>query len=87
MFVILVYDVNSEKDVLISKICKPYLIHIQNSVFIGDITLGNLRILLDKLKKYINYGNEVLDVFILRSKKTMKRITIGDSKIKYENII
>jgi len=85
--VVLVYDVNADKDAKIAKICKPYLIHIQNSVFMGDITLGNLRILLDKLKREIDREKEVLDLFILRSKKTMKRITIGESRVKYENII
>ncbi|GGM75422.1 CRISPR-associated protein Cas2 [Thermogymnomonas acidicola] len=87
MFVVLVYDVNASKDARISKICKPYLLHIQNSVFMGDITLGNLRILLDKLKGEIDRESEVLDIFILRSRKTVRRITIGESRVRHENVI
>lgn len=87
MYVVLVYDVRSDKDPRMAKICKPYLIHIQNSVFIGDITLGDLRILVDKLKKEVDQESEVLDIFILRSKSIVRRITIGTSRVLTENVI
>ena len=42
MFVILTYDVNKKRVNKIKKICKKYLVHVQNSVFEGNITDSRL---------------------------------------------
>ena len=49
MHIILVYDINAKKVNKALKICRQYLVHVQKSVFEGNITQANL----DKLKKQL----------------------------------
>lgn len=86
MWVILCYDVNKDRVNDIRKTCLPYLRWIQNSVFIGPISKGNLIILIDKLKKKIIESEDSIQVFILRDQKLVKRSSIGISK-EFNNII
>ena len=58
MYVILVYDIKMDDEGSkiwrnTFKICKRYLIHIQNSVFEGDLTKVQIASLQMELKKYI----------------------------------
>jgi CRISPR-associated protein Cas2 len=86
MWVILCYDVNKNRVNQIRKICLPYLRWIQNSVFVGDITKGNLYILVNKLKEKIEENEDSIQIFILRDQKLAKRQSLGTSK-EFENII
>ena len=46
MFVIVTYDVNVKRNNKVLKICRKYLVHVQKSVFEGNITeakLGKLK--------------------------------------------
>lgn len=83
MYVILVYDINlDEKDgtkVLrnVFKICKKYLIHIQNSVFEGEL-LESQKIKLEKeLKRYIRKDKDSVIIFKSRSQKWIDKEFIG----------
>ena len=71
---------------MIRKTCLPYLKWLQNSVFIGDITKGNLEILVSKLKSKINYDEDSIQIFTLRDEILAKRISLGISK-EFGNII
>ena len=51
MFVILTYDINRKRVSKVMKICRKYLVHIQESVFEGTITEGKLT----RLKKELKY--------------------------------
>ena len=55
MYIVLVYDVSQEENGArrwsrIFKICKKYLTHIQNSVFEGELSKGQLAQLQKELK-------------------------------------
>ena len=75
MYVILVYDINLEEKegqkVLrnVFKICKKYLVHIQNSVFEGDITEGNMQKLKTELKGIIKHEKDSILIYTFQSKK------------------
>ncbi len=86
MWIILVYDINEKRVNVIRKTCLPYLKWLQNSVFIGDITKGNLEILVSKLKSKINYDEDSIQIFTLRDEILAKRISLGISK-EFGNII
>ena len=58
----------------------------QNSVFIGEITRGNLYILISKLKSRINVEADSVQIFKIRDESLVKRITLGISK-EFSNII
>ncbi len=86
MFIILVYDVNEKKVSKFHKICKKYLTWVQNSVFEGEITEANLRILIDELKTIMDEDYDSIIVYKFRTKKYYARETIGIPKPSHEDI-
>ena len=72
MYIVLVYDVSQAENGArrwsrIFKICKKYLTHIQNSVFEGELSKGQLAQLQKELKEYID--REVDSVIIFKSRQ------------------
>ena len=60
MFVIVKYDVNEKRNNKVLKICRNYLVHVQKSVFEGNITEAKLRKLKSELKRTTKTDEEVL---------------------------
>ena len=83
MYVILVYDINLEdkegQKVLrkVFKICKKYLVHIQNSVFEGEILESQLMKLKAELRMYIRDDKDSVIVFKSRNQRWMEKIFFG----------
>ena len=83
MYIILVYDINLENKegsrILrnVYKICKKYLVHIQNSVFEGELLESQLLKLKKELKMYIREGEDSVIVFKSRSQKWMEKVFFG----------
>ena len=75
MYIILVYDINLEENegqkVLrrVFKTCKKYLVHIQNSVFEGDISEAAMLKLEKEIKRYIRKEMDSVIVFKSRNQK------------------
>lgn len=83
MYVILVYDINLEKKegqkVLrnVYKTCKKYLIHIQNSVFEGELLESQMIKLKSELNKYIRDDKDSVIVFKSRSQRWLDKEFFG----------
>lgn len=83
MYVILVYDINLEQKqgqkVLrnVYKICKKYLVHIQNSVFEGELLESQLMKLKSELNQYIRDDKDSVIVFKSRNKRWMEKMFFG----------
>ena len=83
MYVILVYDINLEdkngQKILrnVYKICKKYLVHIQNSVFEGELLESQLLKLKEELKLYIRNDKDSVIVFKSRNQKWMEKMFFG----------
>lgn len=83
MYVILVYDINLEEKegqkVLrnIYKTCKKYLIHIQNSVFEGELLESQMLKLKSELNKYIRDDKDSVIVFKSRSQRWLDKEFLG----------
>lgn len=83
MYAILVYDINLEdkkgQKVLrnVYKTCKKYLVHIQNSVFEGELLESQLMKLKAELKKYIRNDKDSVIVFKSRNQKWMEKMFFG----------
>lgn len=83
MYVILVYDINLEdkkgQKVLrnVYKICKKYLVHIQNSVFEGELLESQLLKLKSELKEYIRDDKDSVIVFKSRNQRWMEKMFFG----------
>lgn len=94
MYVILVYDINLEdkegQKILrnVFKICKKYLIHIQNSVFEGELLQSQEMMLRMELNRYIREDKDSVIVFKSRSKKWMEKEFLGMNEVdKTDNFI
>ena len=78
MYIVLVYDVSQEENGArrwsrIFKICKKYLTHIQNSVFEGDLSKGQLAQLQKELKEYIDKELDSVIIFKSRQEKWLDK--------------
>lgn len=83
MYVILVYDINLEekegKRVLrnVFKICKKYLVHIQNSVFEGELLESQAMKMKLELNQYIRRDKDSIIMFKSRSQKWLDKEFFG----------
>lgn len=77
MYVILVYDINQKRVGKALKICRKYLMHIQKSVFEGNITELKLRALKEELSHLIDAQVDSVIIYHLDSVKYTKKEQIG----------
>ncbi len=83
MYVILVYDINLEEKegqkVLrkVFKTCKKYLIHIQNSVFEGELLESQAMKLKAELDMYIRDEKDSVILFKSRSQRWLEKEFLG----------
>ena len=83
MYVILVYDINLEEKegqkVLrkVFKTCKKYLVHIQNSVFEGELLESQAIKLKSELDSYIRQEKDSVILFKSRSQKWLEKEFLG----------
>lgn len=79
MYVILVYDINLEEKegqkVLrkVFKTCKKYLVHIQNSVFEGELLESQAIKLKSELDKYIRDDKDSVILFKSRNQRWLEK--------------
>ena len=83
MYVILVYDINLEnregQKVLrkVFKTCKKYLVHIQNSVFEGELLESQAIKLKSELDRYIRDDKDSVILFKSRNQKWLEKEFLG----------
>ena len=92
MYVILVYDIKMDEKgprVLNKtfKTCKRYLSHIQNSVFEGEISEGQLLELKMELNKFVRRDIDSLIVFKCRNEKWLPKEFWGVQEDKTSNFL
>lgn len=80
MFVIVVYDAGEKRVQRFLKICRKYLVHVQRSVFEGELTEAQLRLLKDEIMEIMNPEEDSLVIYKFRTKKYYERETIGIEK-------
>jgi CRISPR-associated protein Cas2 len=78
MYVVLVYDISGEENgqrILgkVFKTCKRYLTHIQNSVFQGEISEGQIAKLNAELNKLIRKDLDSMIIFKSRNEKWLDK--------------
>ena len=83
MYVILVYDINLEEKEgqrILSKVfktCKKYLVHIQNSVFEGELLESQEIKLKAELDRYIRKEKDSVILFKSRSQRWLEKEFLG----------
>lgn len=79
LFVILYYDVDQRRCSKLLKICRKYLIWVQNSVFEGEITKANLERLKQEIRAKIKDEDSVV-IYCFKSMNYSKREVLGEDK-------
>ncbi|NMA17595.1 MAG: CRISPR-associated endonuclease Cas2 [Clostridiaceae bacterium] len=86
MFVILTYDIGAKRVSKIMKICRKYLLHVQRSVFEGNITEAHLKKLKNELDREIEKNLDGICIYEFDSTKYSRKEQIG-LVTDYSNII
>ena len=86
MYVILVYDIGEKRVGKVLKTCRLFLNWVQQSVFEGEISDANFKILKTKLKKITKADTDSILIYIMRTTKYFKKEIIGIEKNKTDNI-
>lgn len=92
MYVILVYDIICDekgRKILpkVFKICKKYLVHIQNSVFEGNLSKANSLALQKELDVYIRKDKDSVIMFHTREERWMNKDSLGKTDDKTSNFL
>lgn len=82
MYIILVYDFGENRVSKALKTCRKYLTWVQNSVFEGEITEGNLKKLKVELENKMNKDVDSLIIYTLSKNKYINKEIIGYEKNK-----
>ena len=79
MFVVAVYDVAQEKNAKVLKFLRARMHWVQNSVFEGELTEGELREIKDHLEDVVDIGDSVI-IYQMGNKKYIDKDIIGEEK-------
>jgi CRISPR-associated protein Cas2 len=77
VYVVIVYDVEADRTRRFLKLLRRYLVHVQNSVFEGEITEGTLIELQEQLESMLNGGESII-VYKMSSEKWVDRTVHGE---------
>lgn len=77
VYVVIVYDVEADRTRLFLKFLRQYLTHVQNSVFEGEITEGDLEEIKQRLESMLESGESTI-VYRMSSEKYVSRTVYGE---------
>jgi CRISPR-associated protein Cas2 len=77
VYVVVVYDMEAERTQKMLKFLRRYLTHVQNSVFEGDVTEGDLQEIRSFVDETLNEGESVI-IYELSSENLVSRTVYGD---------
>lgn len=80
MYVILVYDFGERRVQKMLKLCRKYLMWIQNSVFEGEISDARLKDLLIQAGSFMKKEEDSIVLFKSRDKSWMDKEIIGQER-------
>lgn len=87
MFVILVYDIEQKRVAKVLKTCRKYLYWVQNSVFEGEISEGNLLKLKVELARIIKKDKDSIIIYSFRTTRYSSVEIIGVRKGGEDNFL
>lgn len=87
MYVILVYDVKEKRVAKMLKLCRKYLMWIQNSVFEGEITDVKLKELELKAREIINEAEDSIIIFKSMNLRWLDKEIIGKERSSIDNFL
>lgn len=86
MYVIIVYDINVDRVNKVKSFLRQYLFWIQNSVFEGEVTESEFKIIYDGLMGIIDVEVDSIIIYKLRMVELLNREVLGIEKSPIEEI-
>lgn len=86
MYVIIVYDINVERVNKVKAFLRQHLFWIQNSVFEGEVTESEFKIISDGLMGIIDKEVDSVIIYKLRMAELLNREVLGIEKAPIEEI-
>ena len=77
VYVVIVYDVRADRTRILLKFLRRYLTHVQNSVFEGQVTEGDLERIRNGIEERLEPGESTI-VYELSSEKLLDRTVFGE---------
>lgn len=87
MYVILVYDVSTDRVTEVCKFLRKHLNWVQNSVFEGELTKSELQEVKTELKEITNLKEDSIYFYRIRSKKWLDKSVLGQQKSPTDSFI
>lgn len=87
MYVILVYDMGEKRVARMLKLCRKYLLWIQNSVFEGEITDVKLKELEYKAREIMDEEEDSLIIFKNGNARWLDKRIIGKERSSIDNFL
>lgn len=87
MYVIIVYDIKVERVNKVKSFLRQYLFWIQNSVFEGEASESEFKIIYDGLMKIIDIEVDSVIIYKLRMADVMNREVLGIEKAPIDEIL
>lgn len=80
MYTIIVYDVGEERVSRVCKYLRRFLNWVQNSVFEGELTVGQIERVKAGLDDIIDTNEDSIYFYVARNKKWLKKEVLGQNK-------
>ena len=87
MYVIIVYDINVDGVNKVKSFLRQYLFWIQNSVFEGEVTESEFKIIYNGLMNIIDQDVDSIIIYKLRMYELLDREVLGIEKSPIEEIL
>ena len=87
MYVIIVYDINVDRVNKVKSFLRQYLFWIQNSVFEGEVTDSEFRLIYNGLMEIIDEEVDSIIIYKLRMAELLNREVLGIEKSPIDEIL
>lgn len=87
MYIVLVYDFNVKRVGKMLKLCRKYLMWIQNSVFEGEISEVKLKELLLHAETFMDKKEDSIIIFSGISQSTLRKQVLGYERSSTDNFL
>ena len=77
MYVVLAYDVGTKRVSKVMKTCRKYMVHVQKSVFEGNVTEAKLEKLKKDLQKILHTDEDSVCIYRASNLTYLKKEQIG----------
>jgi CRISPR-associated protein Cas2 len=87
MYVIIVYDISTQR---VNKVCqflRQYLHWVQNSVFEGELTESELKKIEVEIKRMVNINEDSVIIYKFQTEKVLEKDHIGIKKAEPSFVI